>query len=126
MTLEHNLEDGRMVTLNVRRRDPDVEERFNIVPRNIYGVTIAGINPQIGVGYVGRLQRVTMHVCNRGFVLDSIELRNGYVRDDSTRLTPFDREELSLRNARVTAFGFMDEEIFRRTRESLYENRREE
>ena len=125
MTLEHDLGDGEMVTLSTRRREPEVEERFNIVPGNIYGVTIAGTNPQITVGYVGRLQRVTMHVCDRGFVLDSIELRNGYIRGDSTTLTPFDREELSLRNERVTAFGFMDEDEFRVRRErAVYENNR--
>ena len=129
MVIEHDLGDGEMVTLSTRRRDQEIEERFNIVPGNLYGVTIAEINPEIRVSYVGRLERIRMHVCSRGFVLESVILRDGYIRDDSTRRTPFDREELLLGNERVTAFGVMDEEQFRVMRNrAAYENdrRREE
>ena len=116
-TLETALEQGTMITLSTTQRNPEIEERFKIFPGAVYGITIAGINPEIGISYVGRLEEVRLHVCPKGFVLSSVELRDGIEGER----TPFEREILCLDRERVTAFGrIMDEERFRKRRENLY------
>ncbi|PIN87436.1 hypothetical protein COV12_03855 [Candidatus Woesearchaeota archaeon CG10_big_fil_rev_8_21_14_0_10_32_24] len=112
---------GTIVTLSATSRKPKIEERFRIFPGRVYGVRISGINPQMGISYVGVLESVTMHIDDRGFDLHSVELRDGIIEG----IEPFEQENISLVSNRLTGFGYIrDEEGFRRQRESLlYQNR---
>ena len=107
---------GTIVTISTTQRNHEIEERFQIFPGRAYGVKISGINPQVGLSYVGILESITMHVDSRGFDPRSVELRDGL---EGGR-TPFEREIISLMSNRLIGFGYIeDEEGFRRQRESL-------
>lgn len=104
---------GTIVTLSTTQRNPEIEERFKIFPGRVYGVSISGINPQMGISYVGVLESITMHIDHRGFDPRRVELRDGLI--DGTE--PFERENISLVSNRLTGFGYIrDQEGFQRRR----------
>lgn len=107
---------GEIVTLSETQRNPKIEKRFRIFPGRIYGVKICGMNPQVGISYVGVLESITMHIDSRGFDARRVELRDGLEDGEIS----FERKYISLMSNRLIDFGYIrNEEGFRKRREEI-------